>query len=47
VEICPAGALHFGDLADPHSEVSGLLRTRKYKTRLPEQGLKPNLFYLT
>ena len=47
VEICPTGALHFGDLADPDSEVSGLLRKRKYKTRLPEQGLKPNLFYLT
>ena len=47
VEICPTGALHFGDLADPDSEVSGLLRKRKYKIRLPEQGLKPNLFYLT
>jgi Fe-S-cluster-containing dehydrogenase component len=46
VEICPTGALQFGDLADPHSEVSGLLRQPPYKTLQPERGLKPNLFFL-
>ena len=47
VEICPTSALQFGDLTDPHSGVSALLRKRSYKTLRPEQGLKPKLFFLT
>ena len=47
VETCPTRALTFGDLLDPDSEVSRLLRTRKYKVLEPEMGTEPNLYYLT
>jgi Fe-S-cluster-containing dehydrogenase component len=47
VEACPAGALQFGDLSDPASEVSRLLRTRKHKALHPEAGTDPNVFFLT
>ncbi len=46
VEICPTGALQFGDLSDPDSDVARLLRTRKHKVLKPELGLEPNLFFL-
>ena len=39
--------MHFGDLDDPKSKVSELLRTRKSHTLLPEAGTKPRIFYLT
>jgi molybdopterin-containing oxidoreductase family iron-sulfur binding subunit len=46
VESCPADALHFGDLDDPDSEVSRLLR--KYKGfRLKEHlGTEPKVYYI-
>lgn len=47
VDNCPAHALEFGDLADPDSRVSELLRTRNHKTLEPEKGLGPNLYFLT
>ena len=46
VEICPTTSLAFGDANDPKSEVSKLLKTRKYKVLKPEEGLKPNLYFL-
>lgn len=46
VEICPTRSLHFGDLNDPNSEVSRLLKARDYRVLKPEQGLKPNHFFL-
>jgi len=46
VEICPTDALAFGDLDDPDSPVSVLLRTRRHHVLRPETGLKPNLFIL-
>jgi Fe-S-cluster-containing dehydrogenase component len=37
----------FGDLDDPKSAVSVLLRTRKFHTLLPEAGTRPRVYYLT
>ena len=46
VSVCPTKCMHFGDLDDPDSEVSTLLRTRDYKVLLPDAGTKPKVFYL-
>ena len=46
VDICRAGARYWGDLDDPDSEVSEVLRTRAYKQLLPEKGTNPNVYYL-
>jgi Fe-S-cluster-containing dehydrogenase component len=37
----------FGDLDDPKSAVSQLLRSRRNHTLLPEAGTRPRVFYLT
>ncbi len=47
VSVCPTHCMHFGDLDDPESEVSILLRENKHHSLLPEAGTKPNIFYLT
>jgi Fe-S-cluster-containing dehydrogenase component len=46
VEVCPTFCLTFGDLNDPDSEVSRLLKTRKYKVNHPETGCEPNVYFL-
>lgn len=46
VTICPTAALTFGDLTDESSEVSQLLRKRKYNTLKSEMGLGPNVYFL-
>jgi molybdopterin-containing oxidoreductase family iron-sulfur binding subunit len=46
VEACPLGALKFGDIADPESEVSKILKGRISMVRKPHLGTKPNVFYL-
>jgi hypothetical protein len=38
--------MHFGDLDDAKSEVSELLRTRKWHTLLAAAGTGPRVFYL-
>ena len=38
--------MYFGILNDPDSQVSRLLRSRNYKTLLPETGNIPNVYYL-
>lgn len=45
-EICPTESIHFGDLNDPDSEITRLLKTRAWYTLLPEAGTKPKHFYL-
>lgn len=47
VSVCPTRCMVFGDLDDPKSQASTLLRTRKWHTLLPEAGTKPRVFYLT
>ncbi len=46
-EACPTRSLTFGDLADPGSAVSRLVRSRRHKVVRPETGNEPNLFFLT
>jgi Fe-S-cluster-containing dehydrogenase component len=46
VEFCPTKALTFGDLSDPSSELSRLLRERPHKTLDPQRGLEPHMFFL-
>lgn len=46
VRTCPAGARHFGDLADETSDVSILVAERGGFDLMPEQGTKPTNKYL-
>jgi molybdopterin-containing oxidoreductase family iron-sulfur binding subunit len=43
---CPAGARVFGDLADPDSRVSRLIRDREGEALLEEVGTQPSVSYL-
>lgn len=43
---CPAGARVFGDLADPDSRVSRLIRDREGEALLEEVGTRPSVSYL-
>ena len=47
VAVCPTRAMVFGDLDDPKSRVSELLRTRRSHVLLPEAGTRPRVHYLT
>ena len=46
VRTCPAGARHFGDFADPQSDVSKLTADRGGMDLMPEMGTKPVNQYL-
>lgn len=46
VEACPEKAMTFGDLGDPNSEVSRLLRENFTIKRKPELGTRPMVYYL-
>ena len=46
VVACPVGARMFGDLADPDSNVSTLLRNRASYRLREELGTSPHVFYL-
>ena len=47
VSTCPTFCMHFGNLNDPQSEVSQLLKKREYRVLHPESGCEPNLYFLT
>ena len=46
VNICQARALTFGDLDDPNSEVSKLIREREGFQLHPELGTDPSVYYV-
>jgi Fe-S-cluster-containing dehydrogenase component len=46
VEACPTGALLFGDLNDPASEISKLWGSKKAEVLHPEFDLKPRVKYI-
>jgi len=45
-EACPVGARTFGDLNDPDSAVSVLLRTRRVWRLKEEMGNEPLIWYV-
>lgn len=46
VANCPTGALHFGDLDDPDSAISQLLRERPSFRLLEDAGTEPRVHYI-
>lgn len=46
VQTCPTHCRIFGDLDDPHSEVSSLIRERNGAQPRPEAGTDPSVYYL-
>ena len=47
MEVCPTGAIVFGDINDPDSEVSALARSPRAMKLLEMTGVKPSISYLT
>jgi tetrathionate reductase subunit B len=46
VEICPVNARIFGDLNDPDSEISKLIRDNPVKVMRPGLGTRPQVYYI-
>lgn len=46
VQACPKGARIFGDLNDPKSPLSQLLRQRRFRVLKPEMGTHPKAYYI-
>ena len=46
IRMCPERARYWGDLDDPDSEISKVLREREYMQLLPDRGTKPSVYYL-
>ena len=46
VQTCPPGALIFGDLNDPNSEVSRLAKNGNSFRLLEQLGTEPSIYYL-
>jgi molybdopterin-containing oxidoreductase family iron-sulfur binding subunit len=44
--LCPARARHYGDLDDPESEVSHLIRTKSTTRLLEEMGTDPSVYFI-
>ncbi|HEU5381420.1 MAG TPA: 4Fe-4S dicluster domain-containing protein [Ktedonobacteraceae bacterium] len=46
VVVCPEHAIIAGDLHNPASEIAQIVAREPVRTRKPEQGTKPNVYYL-
>ena len=46
IDACPVRCRVFGDIEDPESEISKLLKERQYKRLNEDKGTGPNIFYL-
>lgn len=46
IRMYPERARYWGDLDDPNSEISKVIREREYMQLLPEKGTKPSVYYL-
>ena len=46
VQACPTGAMTFGDLNDPKSEVSKLIKSAKAEAFHPEWNTGPSVYYI-
>ena len=46
VQACPKHARIYGDLRDPRSELSVLLRQRRFRLLKPEMGTHPKCYYI-
>lgn len=44
--VCPTQSIYFGDLNDPDSEISRVLRRREHFTLLPAAGTRPRHYFL-
>jgi len=44
--VCPEHAIIAGDIQNPESEIAKILAREPVRTRKPEQGTKPNVYYL-
>lgn len=47
VEVCPSKAMYFGDLDDPKSEISELVRSRRAFKLMEDLGTEPKVIYLS
>ncbi len=46
VEVCPVGARVFGDLRDPASPVTEILREKRVYVLKPDLGTEPKVYYI-
>ncbi|MDP8306164.1 MAG: 4Fe-4S dicluster domain-containing protein [Candidatus Chlorobium antarcticum] len=46
VEACPEGAISFGNINNPSSEIRRLLESNQTLQRKPELGTRPSVFYI-
>lgn len=46
VVVCPEHAIIAGDMHDPNTEISKIIAREPVRVRKPEQGTKPNVYYL-
>ncbi len=46
VEVCPVGARLFGDLRDPKSQVSKVLKEKRSYVLKPDLGTEPKVYYI-